>query len=71
MRHLDGVVALLVLAEQEDVGLVCRSPAVEEERVLRDDELAERCRWVGRFRGQRPTAGFHKYAGGLGVANVG
>ena len=37
-----GVLALLVLAEAEQVRLVLRPPAVEEEFVLGDDGLAER-----------------------------
>ena len=41
LRDLDRVVALLVLAEAEQVRDVLRPPAVEEEQVLGVDRLAE------------------------------
>ena len=42
LGDLDGVLPLLVLAEAEQVRLVLRPPAVEEQLVLRDDRLAQR-----------------------------
>src|SRR5439155_14377763 len=41
LRNLDGVLPLLAFAEAEEVGLIRRPPAVEEERVLADDGGAE------------------------------
>src|SRR5262245_1375798 len=41
LRYLAGVLALLVLAEAEEVRLVLRPPAVEEQLVLDDDHLAQ------------------------------
>ena len=39
LRNLLGIVSLLVLAEKKKVGLVGRTPAVEEQTILFDDAL--------------------------------
>ena len=41
LRHLDGVVPLLVLAEPEEVRVVLRPPAMEEEEVLGIDDFSK------------------------------
>ena len=49
LRDFDGVVALFALTEAEDVGVVGRAAAVEEERVLSQDRGAQGFRGGGGF----------------------
>ena len=61
-RDLDGVVALLVLAEAEQIGVVLRPPAVEEEVVLAVDRGAERLRLIQVRDVRRATPAFGQSA---------
>ena len=47
-RHLGGVLPLLMLAKPEQVGVILRTPAVEIEGVLPDDQFAQLFRLVVR-----------------------